>query len=217
MPDGGAGRGGHGLLNYADLGCDLGIPQTTLKRCVALLESAFLVSSVPAWFRNIGKRLVKSPKRVLTDAGLLAHLLGGGGGLERSFGAVLENFLLMEIVKQAGFEDAGPAIYHYRSAEGVEVDAVIEPRGGPICAVEVKATATLTSRGLRSLAQALGEEFGARVILHTGEEAVRLAPTIWALPLAVLWAGSRYRSGRSGPGWAPRGDAPGLSFLALPF
>jgi hypothetical protein len=35
-------------------------------------------------------------------------------------------------------------------------------------------------RGLRSLADALGDDFGAGVILHTGEESVRLAPKIWA-------------------------------------
>ena len=68
-----------GLLNYAGRARDLGMPQTTLKRYVALLETAFLVRTVPAWFRNIGKRLVKSPKLILTDAGLLAHLLGGEG------------------------------------------------------------------------------------------------------------------------------------------
>jgi hypothetical protein len=182
-----------GLLNYASLARDLGMPQTTLKRYIALLETAFLVHSVPAWFRNIGKRLVKSPKLILTDAGLLAHLLGGEESLERSFGAALENFVLMEIVKQASVNVARPAIFHYRSAEGLEVDAVIEPRGGPVCAVEVKAAATLTSRdsrGLRSLAEALGDEFGAGVILHTGSEAVQLASKIWALPLSALWAGS---------------------------
>jgi predicted AAA+ superfamily ATPase len=180
-----------GLLNYASISRDLGMPQTTLKRYVALLETAFLVLTVPAWYRNIGKRLIKSPKLILTDAGLLAHLLGEGKALERSFGAALENFVLMEIVKQASFSDARPTVYHYRTAEGLEVDAVIEPRGGPVCAVEVKAAATLTSRdsrGLRSLADALGDEFGAGVILHTGSEAVRLAAKIWALPLPVLWA-----------------------------
>jgi predicted AAA+ superfamily ATPase len=51
-----------GLLNYSGLARDLGIPQTTLKRYVALLETAFLLQAVPAWFRNLGKRLVKSPK-----------------------------------------------------------------------------------------------------------------------------------------------------------
>jgi hypothetical protein len=180
-----------GLLNYAGISRDLGMPQTTVKRYIALLETAFLVLTVPAWYRNIGKRLVKSPKLILTDAGLLVHLLGNGEALERSYGAVLENFVLMEIVKQASFCDGRPAIYHYRTAEGLEVDALIEPRGGPVCAVEVKAAATITSRdsrGIRSLADTLGEGFGAGVILHTGSEAVRLAPKIWAMPLPVLWA-----------------------------
>ncbi len=68
-----------GLLNYAGLARDLGMPQTTLKRYLGLLETAFLVREIPAWFRNIGKRLIKSPKLILTDSGLLAHLLGGKG------------------------------------------------------------------------------------------------------------------------------------------
>ena len=180
-----------GLLSYAGISRDLGMPQTTVKRYVALLETAFLVLTVPAWFRNIGKRLIKSPKLILSDAGLLSHLLGEGAAVERSFGAALENFVLMEIVKQASASPARPAVFHYRSADGLEVDAVIEPRGGPICAVEVKAAATLAPRdfrGLLSLASALGDEFGVGVILHTGSEAVRLAPKIWALPLAALWA-----------------------------
>lgn len=180
-----------GLLNYAGLARDLGMPQTTLKRYIALLETAFLIRTVPAWFRNVGKRLIKSPKLVLSDSGLLTHLLGGGQGVERSFGAVLENFVLMEIAKQASVSPARPGIFHYRTAEGVEVDALIEPRGGPICAVEVKAAATLTSRdlrGMRSLEADLGDDFGIGAILHTGEEAVRLRPKIWALPLRALWS-----------------------------
>lgn len=55
-----------GLLSYAAVSRDLGMPQTTLERYLALLETAFLVKTVPAWFRNIGKRLVKSPQLVLT-------------------------------------------------------------------------------------------------------------------------------------------------------
>lgn len=181
-----------GLLNYADIARDLGLPQTTLKRYIALLENAFLVRAIPAWFRNIGKRLVKSPKLILTDTGLLAHLLGGGAGLERSFGAALENFVLMELVKQASVHPDRPAVFHYRTAQGREVDAVIERRGGPVCAVEVKAAGRLTSRdtaGLRGLAEDLGDEFGVGVVLHAGNEAARLAPKIWALPLSALWAG----------------------------
>lgn len=183
-----------GLLNYASLSRDLGMPQTTLKRYLALLETAFLVATVPAWFRNIGKRLVKSPKLLLTDAGLLAHLLGGGDLAERSFGAVLENFVLMEIVKQASFGDLRPPLFHYRTAEGIEVDAVIESSGGRIYGIEVKAAATLTSRdsrGMRALSSSVGDDFGAGVILHTGSESVQLAERIWAMPVSALWAAGR--------------------------
>jgi uncharacterized protein len=179
-----------GLLNYSGISRDLGMPQSTLKRYVALLETAFLIRTVPAWFRNIGKRLVKSPKLMLTDAGLLSHLLGGGDGVERSFGAALENFVTMELVKQAGVSEFRPAIYHYRTASGIEVDAVIERPGGQVCAVEVKAGATLAprdSRGLKDLAAALGADFGTGVILHAGREALSIAPKIWALPLQTLW------------------------------
>lgn len=182
-----------GLLNYASVSRDLGMPQTTLKRYLALLETAFLVATVPAWFRNLGKRLIKAPKLMLTDAGLLAHLLGHGEAVERSFGAVLENFVLMELVKQASVSDARPPLFHYRTADGLEVDALIEPRGGPICAVEVKAAASLTSRdsrGLRSLAASLGDDFGSGVILHTGSESAQLGKRIWAMPISALWAGS---------------------------
>lgn len=182
-----------GLLNYASISRDLGMPQTTLKRYLALLETAFLVGTVPAWFRNIGQRLVKSPKIVLTDVGLLTHLLGGGEAVDRLFGPVLENFVLMEIVKQSSVTGARPPLFHYRTSDGLEVDAVIEPRNGPLCAVEVKAAASLTardSRGLKGLAASLGEDFGTGVILHTGSESAQLGEKIWALPLSVLWAGA---------------------------
>ena len=63
-------------MNFADLSRALAIPQTTLKRYVALLETTFLVRLLPAWFANVGKRLTKAPKLLLTDTGLLMHVLG---------------------------------------------------------------------------------------------------------------------------------------------
>lgn len=180
-----------GQLNYAALSRDLGMPQTTSKRYIALLETAFLVATVPAWFRDIGKRLVKAPKLLITDPGLLAHLLGEGDALERSFGALLESFVLMEILKQAGFSPARPPLFHYRTADGLGVDAVVESRGGGVCGIEVKAAASLIprdSRGLKGLAASLGDDFIAGVILHTGSESARLGERIWALPVSALWA-----------------------------
>jgi len=65
-----------GLLNFADLSRDTAMPQTTLQRYWALFEATFLVRSLPPWHANLGLRLVKTPKVLLGDTGLLCHVLG---------------------------------------------------------------------------------------------------------------------------------------------
>ena len=70
-----AGRVG-GLLNMSELSRSTAIPQTSLKRYLTLLKATFLFRPLPAWSANLGKRLIKSPKIHLIDAGLTAHLAG---------------------------------------------------------------------------------------------------------------------------------------------
>jgi predicted AAA+ superfamily ATPase len=65
-----------GLSHYAELSRILEIPQTTLKRYVTLLRATHLVQIIPAWSRNFGKRVVRSPKLILNDLGLIGYLLG---------------------------------------------------------------------------------------------------------------------------------------------
>ena len=64
------------LLNVADLSRALGMPQTTLKRHLALLHAAFLVELLPAWTGRARRRLLKSPKILAVDTGLASHLVG---------------------------------------------------------------------------------------------------------------------------------------------
>ena len=64
------------LLNTASLSRDAGVPQTTLRRYLTLFEATYLVSPLPSWSANLGKRLVKSPKLYMVDTGLLCHLVG---------------------------------------------------------------------------------------------------------------------------------------------
>lgn len=63
-----------GLINYADISRAGGLPQTTLKRYLTILKSLFLVEEIPSYSGNLTRRLVKSPKLVFTDTGLLAYL-----------------------------------------------------------------------------------------------------------------------------------------------
>lgn len=96
--------------NYAGLSRSLSMPQSTLKRYVALLEAAFLVQPLPAWSANLGLRLVTSPKVILVDSGLLVYLLGADRPRlldDASLtGHIVENFVAMELSKQLGWLSA---------------------------------------------------------------------------------------------------------------
>ncbi len=182
------------LLNYAELARAVGLPQTTLKRYMSLLQTVFLVRTLPPWHGNLGKRLVKTPKILFTDAGLAAHLMG----LDRAriqvdrtlLGGVLESFGVMEIEKQIGWSATSPAMYHFRSHAGDEVDLVLEQRSGTIAGIEVKSAATVTAsdfKGLRSLADAIGPRFHRGIVLYTGREVVPFGPRLFAVPVEAIW------------------------------
>jgi hypothetical protein len=182
------------LVDYADLARSLSMPQTTVKRYMGLLEATFLTQTLPAWFTNIGKRLAKSPKLLLTDTGLLTHLLGVDSNRLRTdrtlAGGVLENFVALELLKQRGWSKLQPNLFHFRTSNGEEVDLILEDGAGNIVGVEVKASATIDAghfKGLKVLAEAAGERFVRGIVLYGGKEAVPFGKNLHALPLSALW------------------------------
>jgi len=182
------------LLNYAELARSAGLAQSTLKRYWALLEAVFLVRVLRPWHANIGKRMVKSPKVLLCDSGLAAHLMGIDDVRlvqDRTlFGGLLESFVAMELTKQMDRSTAAPALYHFRTHEGDEVDLVLEHRSGVLVGIEVKSSATVTStdfKGLRVLADAAGRRFHRGVVLYTGREVVPFGQRLHAVPIEALW------------------------------
>jgi len=182
------------LLDYADLSRGIGIPQTTLKRYIALLEATFLVQTLPAWFTSIGKRLVKAPKVLVNDTGLLTHLLGADAERLRADpslgGGILENFVALELLKQRGWSKLRPALHHFRTHGGAEVDVVLEDRAGRIVGIEVKASASVDSghfKGLKALAEAAGERFVRGFVVYCGSAAIPFASNLLALPMTEIW------------------------------
>lgn len=184
-----------GLFNQADVSRDAGIPSSSLHRYLTLLEHVFLIVRVPAWYRNLGKRLVKSPKLLLSDTGLAASLLGlAPERLEAErprLGALLESFVGMELLKQCQWSEQRPSLLHFRAAKGAEVDFVLEERGGSVAGVEVKAGQSVGPgdfRGLRFLADVLGRQFAGGVVLYTGDSVVPFGDKLAAWPIQSLWA-----------------------------
>ncbi len=182
-----------GTLNKSAVGQDLGIPQSSLDRYLLLLERVFLTCRLPAWHRRLQPRLVKSPKLLLSDSGLLCHLLHADrrrlADDSALFGLVLENYVGMEIVKAASLAVEEPRVLHYRTAKGTEIDFVLETADGRVVGVEVKAAASVTEADFgrfEALARGLGERFVRGVVLYTGDRMVPFGNRLAAWPIAML-------------------------------
>lgn len=181
-------------LNVSALAGEFGFPTRTVDGYLALLTQAFLVDRIPAWSTNLSRKVIRRPKLVLTDTGLASFLIGAnqsnvaqiGGPL----GQLMETFVANEIKKQLTWSNGRPSLWHFRDRDGAEVDLVLEHPDGRVVGIEVKATSSPSAddlRGLRFLADRLGDRFHFGVLLHTAPEATRFGPNLAALPASVLW------------------------------
>jgi predicted AAA+ superfamily ATPase len=183
-----------GLLNTTKLARDADLPPQTTWRYLALLVEAFIVTLLPAWTRSGRKRLVKSPKVVLTDSGLAAHLADiTVARLDRSpemTGSLLEGFVLNELRRLRDWSELRPEMYHFRSEQGHEIGAVFEDRAGRVVGIEVKSRVSIAERdfrGIDALADIAGPSFHLGLVLHPGQHAIQFGTRRWAAPLSLLW------------------------------
>lgn len=181
------------LLNFAEISRAATISQTTLKRYIALLEAIFLIRFLPAWSGNLSKRLIKTPKLYFNDTGLLSYLVGFDENslFDNSlfWGRAVENFVLMELIKNASWSKSKPQISYFRTASGREVDFILEKRDGTVIGVEVKATANPTAEmfsGLKILKEEIGKKFLRGFIFYSGREIIPFDRDMYAMPIDVL-------------------------------
>ena len=142
------------LLNYNSLANDLGESQPTIKKWVSLLEASYIVFLLPPFFKNIRKRLIKTPKIYFYDTGFASNLLGLENikhiSLHPLRGNLFENFIISELLK-ARFNQAKHAnINFFRDRTGNEVDIIIE-HALDYVAVEIKTSETTHKEFLKCL------------------------------------------------------------------
>jgi predicted AAA+ superfamily ATPase len=181
------------LLNFTQIGGQLGLDVKTAQKYIGVLEHIFLVKRLPPWGRNELGRLIKTPKLHFCDAGLQASLTRLT--LERAvfdktrFGATLESWVFGELLKALSLSDQGWRIYHYRDKDRAEVDFVLENPLREVIGIEVKASSSINLadfRGLIKLRDWLGQQFLSGVLLYDGEHVLPFGPNLWAVPLGYL-------------------------------
>ena len=134
----------------------------TIAQWLGVLEMTAQILIVPPFYENLGKRLIKSPKIYVADAGLACHLLGidTAGELARSpfRGALFEGFIAAEIAKAQVNAGGRRELYYFRDEQGLEVDFLVPGRAGAVALVECIAGRTVTpamAAPMQRLAEAL--------------------------------------------------------------
>jgi predicted AAA+ superfamily ATPase len=183
-----------GLINYADISRASGLPQTTLKSYLTILKSLFLIEEIPSYSGNLTRRLVKSPKLIFTDTGLLAYLQNLTWKkikFEPTLaGLIMENFVFGEIRKQQSWSEIPFEILHFRTSNDREVDILLELANSEIIGIEIKSGASVSDksfRGLQVLEETVGKKFKRGIVLYAGDKAVAFDKKMFAIPIETLW------------------------------
>ena len=164
------------LLNLNSLAADCGISQPTARQWLTVLQASHIVTLVPPYHRNFGKRLVKAPKLYLLDTGLLCQLLRIASPqdlqVHAARGAVFETWVVSETLKHRHNLGLPPDLHFWRDNHGLEVDLVFEHQGR-LHGVECKSGTTYASDWLtpvRRWRQAVGGEAADPLLVYGGND-----------------------------------------------
>jgi len=118
------------ILNYANIANDVGIDIKTVKHWLSILETSFIIRILPPYYKNMNKRLVKSPKLYFLDTGLVCYLLGIKKSEQLTshplIGALFETFVISELYKKFYNKVENDNLYYYRDHRGNEVDIIFD-------------------------------------------------------------------------------------------
>jgi len=148
-----AGRVGQ-LVNYSSIATELGIDLKTVKSWFSILETSFVIFFLQPHFRNFSKRLLKTPKLYFYDTGLVCSLLGikkaEDVDLHWAKGALFENMIISDLMKNYFNRAETPSLYFWRDNTGNEVDCLIE-EGNLIKSIEIKSSSTINTDFFKGL------------------------------------------------------------------
>ncbi|QOR70934.1 DUF4143 domain-containing protein [Ruania alkalisoli] len=187
-----------GLLNVSKVAQGLESSRGTATAYIELLESLFLIDTLPAWGTTVSSRSVSAPKVHVLDSGVGAHVMRlSSAKVERldpsamtEFGHLLESFVVQETIRQATWMSSLVTVGHWRTRDGDEVDLVLERHDGTVVGIEVKAGERVEGKqfaGLRKLRDRLGSAFVAGVAFHLGQVGYEAEDRLHSLPVERLW------------------------------
>ncbi|MDR2891903.1 MAG: ATP-binding protein [Deltaproteobacteria bacterium] len=179
------------LLNMAEMARDADVAPNTAKKWVSILQASGLVYLLEPYFNNVTKRMVKSPKLYFLDTGLAAYLTEWSSPetLESGAmsGAILETWILGELLKSWQHNGLRAPFYYYRDTEGKEIDLLIV-QDGTLYPLEFKKTASPDKSAVRhfGVLEKFGLPVGMGAVICLTRQALPLTEKVWSLPVGRL-------------------------------
>lgn len=127
------------LINYSELAVSLKADQRTIKRYIEIFEQSFILYRLFPYSKNKRDEILKSAKIFFYDNGVRNALIGDFSDLNSRTdkGALFENFIIGELIKQNSYSDKNYKFYYWRTKQGSEIDVILE-KGSELIGVEVK-------------------------------------------------------------------------------
>ncbi len=139
-----AGRVGQ-IVNLASLAADTGVSSPTISEWLSVLEASYIIYRLQPYYKNFGKRIIKSPKLYFVDVGLAAYLLGIESTKQVArdplLGGLFENMVIMDAVKTRYNQGRDAGLYFFRDNHKNEVD-ILYKTGQQLIPIEIKASRT---------------------------------------------------------------------------
>lgn len=163
-------------MNASNIAMSLGVDGKTVMSYLDLMVDLLLVRRLIPFHKNVGKRLIKSPKVYVRDSGLL-HALLGIGDRETLLGHPIvgmswEGFVIENILNTIDHNQDSAC--YYRTSSGNEIDLVLERSGSDVWAIEVKRTlAPKFTKGFRLASKDIGAS--RNFIIYPGSDRFPLA------------------------------------------
>jgi predicted AAA+ superfamily ATPase len=148
-----AGRTGQ-ILDFTSLSNDTGVSVNTIKGWLAVLQASHIIFQLQPYYKNLNKRMIKSPKIYFTDPGLVSFLLNinSPDQINNHYlkGGLFENLIIAEILKDRYNLGMTPNLYYYRDNNKNEIDLIIES-AEKLDIIEIKSGQTFSQNMLKSL------------------------------------------------------------------
>jgi predicted AAA+ superfamily ATPase len=175
----------------AELARDADVAPNTAKKWLSVLQASGLVYLLEPYFNNVTKRMVKSPKLYFLDTGLAAYLTEWSSPetLEAGAmsGAILETWILSEILKSWWHNGLRTPFYFYRDTDQKEIDLLIL-RDGAVYPLEFKKTAAPDKKAIRhfGLLEKLALPIGTGALVCLVRQALPLTGNVWSVPVGRI-------------------------------